>query len=169
MKTIALTKTRAGVKLAVFAVFLAVSIAAPFIKQQFITGPIVNAVLYISTATLGIGAGVLIGFLPSMISAWAGLLPIPLLPMIPYIIMGNAILVLTFGVLRKKNFWLGVGLASVLKFMFLFLSSSFIINFFIKTALPKPIIAMMAWPQLITALAGGIIAFILLKIIKVKT
>jgi len=80
--------------------------------------------------------------------------------------MGNAVLVLTFGVLKKKNFWLGVFAAGVLKFIFLYLSSSFIINFFIKTALPKPIIAMMAWPQLITALIGGIIAYLLLKITK---
>ena len=166
MRTIALAKTRIGIKIAVFAVFLAISIAAPFLKQQFITGPIVNAVLYVSTATLGIGAGVLIGFLPSMVSSRAGLLPIPLLPMIPYIIMGNAVLVLCFGVLRKKNFWLGVFTASILKFVFLFLSSSFIASFFIKTVLPKPIIAMMVWPQLITALAGGIIAYFGLKLVK---
>ena len=156
-------------KSGIFALFLAIAIAAPFIKQQFITGPIVNAVLYVSTVILGIGAGVLIGFLPSMISAFAGLLPIPLLPMIPYIIMSNAILALTFGVLRKKNFWLGVFAASILKFVFLFLSSSFIVNFFIKQSLPKPIIQMMAWPQLITALIGGVIAFVLLKTIKAET
>jgi len=165
-KVIVRSKSRAGVKIAVFAVFLAISILAPFLKQQFITGPIVNAVLFISTAVLGIGAGILIGLLPGMISAFTGLLPLPLLPMIPYIIMGNAVLVLIFGVLRKKSFWLGVISASFLKFIFLFFSSSFIINFFIKDSLPQKIAAMMAWPQLITALIGSIIAYFLLKLIK---
>jgi len=169
MKTIALTKIKVEVKLAVFALFLAISIVAPFIRQQFITGPIVNAVLFISTAVLGIGAGILLSFLPSMISAFAGLLPLPLLPMIPYIIMGNAILVLTFGVLRKKNFWVGAISAAFLKFVFLFLSSSFVISWFIKNPLPQKIIAMMTWPQLITALLGTGITYFLLKTTLTKS
>jgi hypothetical protein len=153
-------------KAAAFVLFLAIAVAAPFIKQQLITGPIVNALLYVSAASLGMTAGILIGFLPSMISAWAGLLPIPLLPMIPYIIMSNAVLVLIFGVFRKKNFWLGVVSASFIKFIFLFLSSSFIVSFFVKGTLPKPIIAMMTWPQFITALIGGVIAYFVLKLIN---
>lgn len=165
-KAIVSVKTSIAIKLAIFAGFLGISIIAPFFKQQLVTGPIVNAVLFLSTAVLGIGAGVLIGFLPSMVSAFAGLLPMPLLPMIPYIIMSNAILVLIFGFLLKKNFWLGVVSASFIKFLFLFLSSSFVINFFIKKALPAKIVAMMTWPQLITALIGGVIACFLLKIVK---
>lgn len=163
-KTITLTKTRVGVKLLVFAVFLAIAIFAPFIKVQLVTGSIVNAVLFLSTALLGMTAGILIGFLPSMISAFAGLLPLPLLPMIPYIIMGNAILVLVFGIIRKKNFLFGVISASVLKFLFLFLTSSFLVSLFIEGTLPKPIITMMAWPQLITALIGGGIGYLVLKL-----
>lgn len=165
-KAIVSVKTSIAIKLAIFAGFLGISIIAPFFKQQLVTGPIVNAVLFLSTAVLGIGAGVLIGFLPSMVSAFAGLLPMPLLPMIPYIIMSNAILVLIFGVLLKKNFWLGVVSASFIKFLFLFLSSSFVINFFIKGALPAKIVAMMTWPQLITALIGGVIAYSLLKLFR---
>jgi len=163
MKAVSLTKIKVEAKLAVFALFLAISVAAPFIRQQFITGPVVNAVLFISTAILGVGAGILLSFLPSIISAFAGLLPLPLLPMIPYIIMGNAILVLTFGVLRKKNFWLGAVSAAFLKFIFLFLSSSFIVSWFIKNSFPQKIITMMTWPQLITALLGAVIAWLFLK------
>ena len=167
-KTISLDKSKVIIKLVAFVIFLSIAIVAPFIKIQLITGSIVNAVLFISTATLGIGAGVLIGFLPSMISAFAGLLPIPLLPMIPYIIMGNAILVLTFGLLQKKKFLLGVISGSTLKFAFLFLTSSFIVSRFIEKPLPLVIINMMAWPQLITALIGGIIAYLILRIYEKK-
>jgi len=160
IKVISLVKTNIWVKSAIFIVFLVISLLAPFLKQQFITGPIVNAILFLSTAILGIGAGVLIGFLPSMVSAFTGLLPLPLLPMIPYIIMGNAVLVLIFGALKKKSFGLGVILAGFVKFLLLYSISSLFLS------LPKPIIAMMAWPQLITALMGGIIAYFLLKFLK---
>jgi len=159
-KVISSVKTNVWSKSAVFAVFLGISILAPFLKQQLITGPIVNAVLFLATAVLGMGAGILIGFLPSMVSALVGLLPAPLLPMIPHIIVSNAILVLTFGILRKRNFFLGIISASFAKFLFLFL----IVEFLIGQSLPRPIAAMMAWPQLVTALAGGIIALFLLKI-----
>jgi len=163
-KTISLTRSRIKIKLVAFSVFLAIALLAPLLRVQLVTGSIVNAVLFLATATLGMGAGVLIGFLPSVISAFSGLLPIPLLPMIPYIIMGNAILVLIFGALGKKKFLLGVVVASILKFLFLFLASSFIVSWFIKKPLPPMIINMMAWPQLITALMGGIIVYFLFKI-----
>ena len=165
-KALNLVNKKVLAKAGVFALFLAVSIFAPFLKQQFITGPIVNAVLFVCTAFLGMGAGVLAGFLPSMAASFAGLLPLPLLPMIPYIIMANTILVLAFGVLKKKSFWLGVLTASVLKFLFLLLTSSFVVNLFIEGELPSKIAAMMAWPQLATALTGGIIAWVFLKLIK---
>ena len=165
-KAISVEKINIKIKLAFFALFLGICIFAPFLKQQFITGPIVNAVLFISTAVLGIGGGILIGFLPSMVSAFAGLLPSPLLPMIPYIIISNGILVLVFTSLRKKNFLTAVLSASFVKFLFLYLSSSFIISFFIRKSLPAQIISMMSWPQLITALIGGVIAYFVLKIIK---
>lgn len=158
-----LVQKKVLVKASAFAVFLAIAILAPLLKQQFITGPIVNAVLFISTAYLGITAGILVGFLPSLFAGSVGLLPMPLLPMIPFIIIGNTILVLCFGLLRKKSFWLSAILASFLKFLFLFLASSFIINFFIGT-LPAKIVAMLTWPQLITALSGSLIAFFVLRL-----
>jgi len=163
-----LAQKKALVKVSAFAVFLAIAILAPLLKQQLITGSIVNAVLFISTAYLGITAGILISFIPSLFAGSVGLLPLPLLPMIPYIIMGNIILVLCFGFLRKKSFLLSAILASLLKFLFLFGASSFIINFFIQKALPAKIVVMMAWPQLITALSGSLIAFVVLKKYKIK-
>jgi len=166
IKSISLTQINILVKLTVFTVFLAVVAFAPLLKQQFITGPIVNAVLFISTVYLGTLAGVLISFLPSLFAVSIGLLPVPLLPMIPYIIMSNIILVLFFGAFRKKSFWLAAISASFLKFLFLFLSGSFIINFFIKETLSAKIAVMMSWPQLITALVGSLIAFLVLKISK---
>lgn len=165
-KIIALAQNKVLIKTSVFALFMAIAIFAPLLKQQLITGSVVNAVLFLSTAYLGLSAGILISFIPSLFAFFIGLLPLVLLPMIPFIIAGNGLLVFCFWILKKKNFWLGAVSASVLKFLFLFSVSSYLFGFLIKKSLPSPIITMMAWPQLITALLGSALAFIILKIIK---
>lgn len=135
------------VKAGIFALFLAITILAPFIKIQLVTGTIVNFVLYISTLSLGIEAGLLIGLLPSFVSVFANLLPLALLPMIPYIILSNMILVLVFGLIYKKNFAAAIVASSFFKFIFLFSISYFLF---------KGFVLMMSWPQLATALLGGL-------------
>lgn len=151
--------------LAKFSAILAVAILAPvaFKHQQYITGPIVNATLFIAVAVLGIRGAVLIGLTPSMVALTSGLLPAILAPMVPFIMISNTILVLTFDYLKKKSFWGGAVLASLLKFLFLFSTSSLVINLLIKKELAKNVAAMMSWPQLITSLGGAVIAYLLLK------
>jgi hypothetical protein len=84
--------------------------------------------------------------------------------MIPFIIVGNILLVYAFNLLRKRNFFLGLFPAALLKFSFLFLVSNFIITFFIKQAVAEKIAVMMSYPQLITALLGGFITYLLITI-----
>ena len=140
-----------------FVLLMSVAVFAPLIHNQAITGPIVNAVLFISVFITGIRGAVLIAFIPSVIALSTGLLSLVLAPMIPFIIIGNIILVLSFSFLKDKNYWLGIVSASFLKFVFLF-SVSYIIS--------SKLVIIMSWPQLITALAGGAIAFLVLKSIK---
>ncbi len=164
-KTLAIKKEKA-ISLAQFGILLGIALIAPFIREQAITGSMVNAVLFVSTAVLGIQAGILIGLIPSVVSLFVGLLSPALVPMIPFIVAGNAVLVAVFGLLRERNFWLGMAVASVLKFLFLFGASSIIINLFLKKEIAAKVAVMMSWPQLFTALSGGLIAYIVLKIIK---
>lgn len=91
-----------------------------------------------------------------------GLLPMVMAPMVPFIIMGNFLLVYIFSLLRKNNFFLGLIPAALLKFSFLFLVSNFLISFFVKQAIADKIAVMMSYPQLITALMGGIIAYFII-------
>jgi hypothetical protein len=161
-----LVKSKVFIKTATFVLLLGIAVFAPLLKQQLITGSIVNAVLFISTAYLGITASILIGLLPSLFSSMSGLLPVVLLPMIPYIMISNAILVICFGLLRKRSYIFSVITASLIKFLFLFSVSSYIVTFFIKKPLPASIIIMMGWPQLVTALVGGLLAYIILNKIK---
>lgn len=143
-----------------------IAIMAPLFGIQSITGPIVNAVLFITTAVLGVKYGIFAGLLPSVISLFTGLLPLVLWPMIPFIIIGNAILVLLFHSLRQKNYWLGVSVSSAMKFLFLLGASRTVIQFFIKQPIASKISAMMSLPQFFTALAGGVIAYLFLKLFK---
>lgn len=149
-----------------FAILLGIATIAPLFHQQSITGPIVNATLFISVMLLGAQNAILIGLIPSLIALSVGTLPAILAPMIPFIMFGNTILILTFSYLRKKNYWLGMVLASILKFMFLAFTSSIVINLLLKKEVATSVSAMMSWPQFLTALGGGLIAYIFLKSIK---
>ena len=151
-----------------FILFVAIVAVAPLVKQQFIVGPIVNAVLFISAATLGTASAIMIGLIPSVISISVGLLPAVLAPVIPFIMISNAVLVSVFAILKKRNFFLGVIVASIVKYLFLYATSSVVIGLLLKKAVASQVAQMMSWPQLVTALVGGLIAFLFLKATKIE-
>lgn len=160
MRTLALKKSFVLVQ---FATLLTIATIAPLFSHQLITGAIVNATLFISTVFLGLQAGILISLVPSLIALSIGLLPMFLAPMIPFIILGNIILVFSFDYLKKNNYLTRIIVASFLKFFFLFSTSFVIINFFFQGKIASNVFLMMSWPQLITALTGGLIAYFFLK------
>ncbi len=150
------------------AVLIGIATTAPLLKNQFITGPIVNAALYLAVLNMGITEGIWVGLLPSLIALSVGLLPAPLAAMIPFIMTGNAILVTIFGKLRKINYWLAAGTASVLKFAFLYTTSRTLMQGMLASNVAAKAAAMMAWPQLITALLGALLAFALNKALQTE-
>lgn len=152
-------------------VLIAVAVAAPIlIKQQLITGTIVNAALIIATITLSARDGLLVGLLPSTIALATGLLFPALAPMVPFIIVGNAILVLTVAYFKKFNYWVAIGVGALLKFVFLYGTSTVVIGLLVNKQVAPVVAQMMSWPQLFTALAGGLVAFGYLKLTgKLKT
>ena len=167
----ALTKTltwdRAKtVTTAQFVSLLGIATVAPLFHQQWLTGPIVNAMFLIAVVLLGSQNAIVLALLPSTIALGVGLLPAILAPMIPFIIISNVIFILGFHYLREKNFWLGVAVGSILKFVFLWSTSFVVINLLIKKELAANVSAVMSWPQLATALLGGVLAYAFLKGIK---
>ena len=158
-------KKEIAISLTKFVVILGIATFAPLIGQQSITGPIVNAALIISTILLGVRGAILIAIIPSIVSLSVGLLPAVLAPMVPFIILSNMILVLVFDYI-KKNYWRGIVAASILKFLFLFSTSYLVVNLIAKSEIAQKAAAIMSWPQLLTALGGGIVAYIVLKVIK---
>lgn len=147
---------------------MAMAIVLPrFIHNQFITGPIVNATLFLGTYYLGNGPAILVGLVPSVVALSSGLLPLPLAPMVPFIMISNAILIIVFNWARKINFGAGVIVSSLAKYLFLYLTASFVISKIMPATLAsKATLVMMAWPQLVTALIGALITFGIIKVLK---
>ncbi|PLX25872.1 iron hydrogenase [Candidatus Parcubacteria bacterium] len=149
-----------------FAALLGIATVLPLFHQQWLTGPMVNAVLYVAVVLLGTQNAIVLGLLPSTIALAVGLLPPILAPMIPFIIISNTIMVVSFAALKEKNYWLGIIGSSIVKFVFLWSTSYIVVNLLLKKELANTVSAMMAWPQLFTAIVGGIIAYVFLKSIK---
>jgi len=108
----------------------------------------------------------MVGLIPSVIALSFGLFPAILAPMVPFIMISNALLVIVFGLVQKKNYWLGIVSASLLKFIFLFATSSVVIGLLTKKEIAAKVAGIMSWPQLLTALVGGIIAWLVIRTIK---
>ncbi len=164
---IAAIKKDSVLNLIYFIVLIAAATFAPLLgHQQFIAGPFVNAILFISVIVLNTESAIIIGLFPSLYALSVGILPPVLAPMIPFIMLGNAILVMAFNHLRKINFWFGMVASSFLKFAFLFASSTIVVNLIVKKEIASSAATMMSWPQFLTAILGGIIAYLFLKTIK---
>lgn len=146
----------------------------PFlIHSQWVTGSVVNAVLIITLFLVGIRGAMVLALVPSMIALAGGLLPTVLAPIVPFIMIGNVILILTIDFIYKqfknkdKGFWLGVTVGALFKFLFLFASINIISQLLIKQELIVKIAQMMSWPQFYTAMIGGAIAWAVLKSNKI--
>lgn len=143
-----------------------------FIHVQWLTGPIINAILILVLFLSGIRGALVVCMIPSMIALAGGLLPAILSPVVPFIMVSNAILILTIDWFYNKSkslakgYWIGVLAGSGLKFLFLFFSVNFISRLLIKQELAIKVAQMMSWPQFATAFIGGMIAWIILRFLK---
>lgn len=166
--------TRADTQaLANFLVLGTVATLLPFfIHIQWLTGPIVNAILILVLFLSGIRAALVVSLVPSLMALAGGLLPAILAPIVPFIMISNVILVLTVDYFynHAKNslsgYFLGVLFGAGLKFLFLFFNTTLIIRLLMKQELAVKIAQMMSWPQFATALIGGMLAFAALKWLK---
>jgi hypothetical protein len=134
---------------------------------QPITGPLVNALLILSVEMTGVGVAVLVGLVTPLSALLHGVLPLPLVAMIPFILAANAIFATTYSWLRQRSPWLGVAAAALAKFIWLYVAVTWMIvhppRVLVGSALEvvdmsTDVARMMQWPQVFTALAGGLIA-----------
>ena len=148
-------------------IFVGLAVAAPYIGNQLITGSIVNALLFISAVTMGLESAFLLCLIPSLISIYTGLLPLALAPMIPFIMTGNALLVLTFSKFKEKGFWYGAIPAALIKYAFIFCVGTVLANSVLHGISAK-VVLMISWPQLATALSGACLAYLFTRTLHLE-
>lgn len=167
-------KTRVNTKVIAQFVTLAgvVTFLPFFIHLQWLSGPIVNAILILVLYIVGPRAALLVSVVPSLMALFGGLLPAPLAPIVPFIMIGNGIFVLVFYYWQNSkyseinSFFFGAISASLVKFIFLFFSARLVIGYFVKESLAEKVVLMFSFPQLLTALSGSLIALSILKFLK---
>ena len=137
-------------------------------NNQFIVGPIVNAVLFWVVWRVGVINAIFIAVVPSIIALFRGMLPPQAAVMIPFIIAGNCAMIITFSYFvgtwhchvpsrnrtascseQSSALFLRVIFASLAKTLVIFLPAWLFLN------LPPTVNFMMSWPQLVTAVFGG--------------
>lgn len=142
------------------AVSLALAIAVQALRLgQAVTGPAVNAVLETAAGVAGPAAGAVAGLFTPVFALMLGQLKPALAPAVPFIMVANALMVLTFALLLRRNGILAVVVAAIVKFLALWLP----VKYFLR--LPAPVVVAMGWPQLFTALAGGVVALAILRVL----
>lgn len=139
---------------------------------QPITGPLVNALLILSVETMGVGPATFVGMVTPLSALLNGVLPLPLMAMIPFIALGNVTLIGLYGTLRTRNRWLALGVGAIAKFAWLYAAVEWMIARPLSVSagaacqvvtIPAAVVHMMQWPQLATALVGGAIAFAIVE------
>lgn len=156
------------------AVMLAVLITMQMITKpmgQIVTGTCVNAVLGITALVCGVGSGAVVALVSPIVAFLLGIAPQVLT--VPAIMIGNFVLVWVLGWRSKntKQIWISMlrcVCAAAAKFAVLYILVIQIIcnvatDFFMQSGTLKPpmvkvLSTTFAWPQLVTALLGSIIA-----------
>ena len=157
-----------------FIALLIVSQAATApLGNTLITGSIVNMILIVSAIACGLASGLSVAVCSQIFATLLGIGP-QMPPLIPFIIAGNATIVLIWHFVCKAKFGnehvvrivaLAVGAAG--KFLVLYFGITKIAAPLILNLPPAaPVYAMFSFPQLITASIGGALAAAIIPVLK---
>ncbi|MFZ7103683.1 MAG: hypothetical protein ACOWWO_13660 [Peptococcaceae bacterium] len=137
------------------AILLAVALAVQQIKLQWLTGPAINAILILAVGYAGVSSGVIIGLLTPVLAFTQGIMPLAIA--VPFIMLGNIVYCYGFYWARKTNDLVGIAVGAILKFCLLAGAVKFIIQ------VPPKVAQALSFPQLVTAIIGGLIAAAILR------
>lgn len=171
MKSNSRNLVRGGLFLAIAIVFQLIGRSYPQVSQVFV-GPAVNAVLLLTASICGLWIGIGIGVLTPILAWVLGQLPAPFGPFIPFIIVGNVIFIILYYNFSKVNKFgqiIGVITGAIFKFLFLYLCATKVIVFLkliTNAKIVSKLSVAMGFLQLVTALIGGLVAIVLLIILK---
>lgn len=142
-----------------------------------ITGSLVNLILIVSVMTCGLSSGLVVAVISPVIAKLAGIGPLWVL--IPFIALGNCILVITWYLVCKRllkekitGYIIALVTGAAAKFLVLYIT---IVQMMLPLFLNLPekqagaITTAFSLPQLFTALIGGALAILVLPIVKKAT
>lgn len=155
--------TRTALLLALMLIFqsLRFFIPIPPLFSSFLIGTLVNATLIISLHTAGLFAALLLSVLAPLVAYFQQLLLLPVF-IIP-VAVGNMVYVSIMFLLGKRNGWLAATIAASGKTLLLYSSFFWMLHSWINLPpkIASGLLFVMSWPQLITALAGIMLASVL--------
>lgn len=153
--------TRTAVLLALLIALQWATAGTQVFAGQYITGSCVNAVLAVAVLYAGLWSGVSVALLSPFFAKLLGIGP-ALIQIIPAIAAGNLVYVLLMHFLGKKLQAFTVPVAAVGKFLTLYLLVvRWIVPMLSANLKPQQITnfsVMFSYPQIITAIIGGILA-----------
>ena len=145
------------------------------LPQPF-TGPFVNAMLLLSVLLLNIQAGCIIGCFSPLMAVIRGQLPPVFVPIVPFIIIGNCLLVVLFGlIIRREKIFVknknvirivAIFIAAFVKFIWLSASVTIFLPLFFGVTFPEKAAYIFMLPQLLSALAGGLFALLFYSLLR---
>jgi len=149
--------------------FLAFTIPILISHPQWITGTVINCLLYLTAEKLSNKSILPVVILPSLGAITYGVLFGPqtvfLYYFLPFIWLGNYLLITVFSLTKKQNFVLRVIVSALAKYLLLFIFARMYFNFRI---VPELFVTSMGIVQLITAFSGGLLAYSVLHFQKQK-
>lgn len=167
--------TRTGVLTALVIALQWATAGTQAFAGQYITGSCVNCILAVSTLFGGLWSGVVVAVLSPFFAFLLGIGP-KLIQIVPCIAVGNAVLVLCLSFLlgyKSRPVWQQIGsvaLSAAVKFVVLYTVVALVVIPVMGDALaPKQaqtFRVMFSWPQLVTALLGGMAALLVLPTLK---
>ncbi len=163
-----ITRTAILLALAVLFQSLRLFIPIPAEVDQFVVGSLVNLCLIVAAVVVGFKGGLIVAILTPVIAFLQNVLPNPV--MVPFVALGNAVIVVVIAILYKKNKYIAMGAGALCKFIVLYITVVHIaIPVFMANA-PAPMkqamSAKFSFPQLVTALIGGALALIILPLLE---
>ena len=169
--------TRSAVLIAMVVSIQAATIALAAIPllRQYVTGSAINMILIVSVMAAGLPTGLSVGVISPVFASLLGVVPGWQWPLVPFIILGNVVIVAAWHLIGKRNIvnkyvtrCITVGIAAVLKFVVLYVGIVQLMLNVLDLQQPQVVAlsATFSVTQLFTAVIGGVLATIVLPIIS---
>lgn len=154
------------------ALLIVIQLLTSSFANTLVTGSFVNLLLIVSVMVYGISTGIAVAVLSPIFAKLIGIGP--LWSFIPWIILGNVILIIVWHYFGDKKgiCFLGWILAAGAKFIVIYMGIvEFTIPILLKLPAKKAQVMSTAFslPQFLTALIGGAVALIIVPVIKEAT